>query len=304
MSAPRAIGIDVGGTKILAGLVERDGTVVAVERRPTPVESAEEFLGGLAGVVDALRDDSVAIVGIGIPSTVDQRDGTSVFSVHVPIAHVPLRARGEEYLGLPVVVDNDANAAAVAEWMVGAGKGTSDMIMLTLGTGIGGGLILGGRLYRGSTGAAGELGHMVLEFDGPECQGFCTGRGHLESAASGTRAATLAKEVIGPKAGARELVAAARGGDERAVAAMVDLGRKLGAGMGSIINIFDPELIVIGGGFGEVLDLLLQPALETMRREGLPPGRDRVRVVEAALGENAGMVGAALIAFEELPAHV
>jgi glucokinase len=131
MSAPRAIGIDVGGTKILAGLVERDGTVVAVERRPTPVGSAEEFLGGLAGVVDALRDDSVAIVGIGIPSTVDQRDGTSVFSVHVPIAHVPLRARGEEYLGLPVVVDNDANAAAVAEWMVGAGKGTSDMIMLT-----------------------------------------------------------------------------------------------------------------------------------------------------------------------------
>jgi glucokinase len=110
--------------------------------------------------------------------------------------------------------------------------------------------------------------------------------------------------VIGPEAGAHELVAAARGGDERAVAAMVDLGRKLGAGMGSIINIFDPELIVIGGGFGEVLDLLLQPALETMRREGLPPGRDRVRVVEAALGENAGMVGAALIAFEELPAHV
>ena len=148
MAAQRTIGIDVGGTKILAGVVERDGTVLRTERRETPVESTQAFLEGLAEVVDALRDDSVAAVGIGIPSTIDQRSGSSVFSVHVPIEGLPLRERGEGYLGLPVAIDNDANAAAVAEWTIGAGRGTQHMIMLTLGTGIGGGLILGGRLYR------------------------------------------------------------------------------------------------------------------------------------------------------------
>ena len=300
MSSSRAIGIDVGGTKILAGVVERDGTIVRVERRPTPVDSTEAFLRGLAEVVDALRDDTVAAVGIGIPSTIDQRDGTSVFSVHVPIAGVPLRVRGEEYLRLPVAIDNDANAAAVAEWTIGAGIGTTDMVMLTLGTGIGGGLILGGRLYRGWTGAAAELGHMVIEFDGPECRGFCTGRGHFEQSVSGSAATEIAQKLLGPDAGARELVTAARQGNEGATAAFHEMGRRLGAGIAGLVNIFNPELVVIGGGFGDALDLMLDSALETLRRDGLPPARDLVKMVPAALGEEAGMVGAALIAFETL----
>jgi glucokinase len=303
MAAQRTIGIDVGGTKILAGVVERDGTVLRTERRETPVESTQAFLEGLAEMVDALRDDSVAAVGIGIPSTIDQREGVSVFSVHVPIERVPLRERGESYLGLPVAIDNDANAAAVAEWTIGAGRGTKDMVMLTLGTGIGGGLILGGRLYRGSSGAGAELGHMVLELDGPECRGFCTGRGHFEYFVSGSAANELAEELFGAEADSRALVAAARDGDERAVGALAEMGRKLGAGLGGLVNVFDPEVIVVGGGFGEAaLDLLLEPALETMRRDALPPGRDRVRVVPAELGEDAGMVGAGLIAFETLEA--
>ncbi len=300
MFSSRTIGIDVGGTKILAGVVERDGTVSRVERRPTPIESTEAFLTGLAEIVDSLRDDTVMAVGIGIPSTVDQRDGSSVFSVHVPIAGVPLRERGEHYLGLPVAVDNDANAAAVAEWTVGAGRGTKDMVLLTLGTGIGGGLILGGRLYRGSTGAAAELGHMVIEFDGPECRGFCTGRGHFEQFVSGSAATEIARQLLGDDADARALVAAARAGDERAAGAFVEMGRRLGAGIASLVNIFDPELVVVGGGFGDALDLMLEPALETLARDGMPPARDRVRVVPAALGEQAGMVGAGLIAFEAL----
>jgi glucokinase len=300
MAPSRAIGIDVGGTKILAGLVEADGTIVRTERRETPVTSTEDFLRGLAGVVDSLRDETVATVGIGIPSTIDQRDGTSVFSVHVPIAGVPLRSRAEEHLGLPVAVDNDANAAAMAEWSIGAGRGCEHMIMLTLGTGIGGGLILGGRLYRGWTGAAAELGHMVLEFDGPACRGFCTGRGHFEQSVSGSAAADVARELLGPDAGAHELVAAARSGDDAARAALGEMGRRLGAGIASLVNIFNPELVVIGGGFGVALDLLLQPALETLHRDGLPPARDLVRVVAATLGEEAGMVGAALIAFDAL----
>ncbi|HEU0303990.1 MAG TPA: ROK family protein, partial [Gaiellaceae bacterium] len=300
MAAQRTIGIDVGGTKILAGVVERDGSVLRSERRETPTESTEAFLAGLAEVVDTLRDESVVAVGIGIPSTIDQRTGSSVFSVHVPLEGVPLRERGEHYLGLPVAVDNDANAAAVAEWTVGAGRGTQHMVMLTLGTGIGGGLILGGRLYRGATGAAAELGHIVIEFDGPECRGACTGRGHFERFASGSAADDLARELLGPEADSKQLVAAARDGDERAVRAFVDIGRRLGAGLASLVNAFDPEVVVIGGGFGEALDLMLDPALETMRRDALPPGRDNVRIVPAELGEDAGMVGAGLIAFEAL----
>jgi glucokinase len=300
MAAQRTIGIDVGGTKILAGVVERDGAVFRTERRETPTESTQAFLEGLAEVVDTLRDDSVAAVGIGIPSTIDQRSGSAVFSVHVPLAGVPLRERGETYLGLPVALDNDANAAAVAEWTIGAGRGTQHMIMLTLGTGIGGGLILDGRLYRGASGAAAELGHMVLEFDGPECRGFCTGRGHFEYFASGSAANELADELFGPESDSRQLVAVAQDGDATALDALADMGRKLGAGLASLVNVFDPEVIVIGGGFGEAFDFLLEPALETLRRDALPPGRDTVRVVPAALGEEAGMVGAGLIAFEKL----
>jgi glucokinase len=300
MPSSRAIGIDVGGTKILAGVVERDGTVLRVERRSTPVESAEAFLQGLGEMVDTLRDDMVAAVGIGMPSTIDQRSGTPVFSVHIPLEGVPLRDRVEQQVGVPVAVDNDANAAAVAEWSIGAGQGTKDMLMLTLGTGIGGGLILDGRPYRGWTGAAAELGHMVLEFDGPTCFGSCTGRGHFERFVSGSAAADRARKLLGSESGAPELVAAAREGDARAVAEFEDMGRRLGAGIAGLVNIFNPELVVIGGGFAEALDLLLDPALDTLQRDGLQPARDLVRVVPGTLGEEAGMVGAALIGFEAL----
>ena len=197
MADPRTIGIDVGGTKILAGVVESDGSVLRSERRDTPTESTDAFLAGLADVVDGLRDETVAAVGIGIPSTIDQREGTSVFAVHVPLQGIPLRDRAHEYLGLPVAIDNDANCAAVAEWTIGAGRGTQYMVMLTLGTGIGGGLILGGRLYRGSSGAAAELGHMVLDFDGPLCRGVCTGRGHFEASVSVIAAKELAERLFG-----------------------------------------------------------------------------------------------------------
>jgi glucokinase len=177
------------------------------------------------------------------------------------------------------------------------------MVMLTLGTGIGGGLILGGKLYRGRTGAAAELGHIVLEYDGPECRGFCTGRGHFEYYVSGRAASERAKEVIGPDADAPDLIAAARAGEEAAVEALREMGRRLGAGMASLVNTFDPEVIVIGGGFGVALDLMLDDALDVLKRDGLPPARDHVRVVPAALGEEAGMIGAGLIGYEALDAR-
>src|SRR5438067_4175084 len=185
MAAERAIGVDVGGTKIVAGLVERDGAVVRVERRPTPVESTEALLACLAATVDVVRDDTAAAVGVGLPSAIDQRAGTAVFSVNTPLAGVDVRSWAAERFGLPAAIDNDANCAALAEWRAGAGRGTTDMVMITLGTGIGGGLILGGRLYRGWIGAGAELGHSVVDADGPLCQGACTGHGHLEGLASG-----------------------------------------------------------------------------------------------------------------------
>jgi glucokinase len=203
-----------------------------------------------------------------------------------------------ERFGVPCGVDNDANAAAIAEWQVGAGKGTRFMVMLTLGTGVGGGVILDGRPFRGSSGAAAELGHMVIEHDGRRCQGNCTGRGHIEAYATGGAAASDYGH------DARELVARAVEGDERALEVLNGIARRLGSALGTLVNVFDPELIVIGGGFGEAADeFLLEPAREVMRREALPPGRERVQVVPAALGPAAGVVGAGFVAFEALDAN-
>ena len=193
----------------------------------------------------------------------------------------------------------------MAEWAFGAGRGTRHMVMLTLGTGVGGGLILDGKPYRGAIGAGAELGHMVISLDGPPCQGTCTGRGHLESLASGHAATLAAQEVFGPAVDAHRLVRLAQEGDATAVDVLVTLGRRLGAAIGSLVNIFNPELVVIGGGFSAAGDFLLDPAREILLREALHPARDFVRVVRAELGTAAGLVGAGLVAFEALDAaHV
>src|ERR671929_510388 len=213
----RVIGVDLGGTKILAGVVDRDGTVESRRELPTPLDSQEELLRGLAEAVDDVLSDDVAAIGLGIPSTIDQRSGRAVTSVNVPLVDLDLRAWMRERFGLPVGIDNDANAATLAEWAHGAGRGTRYMVMLTLGTGVGGGLILDGRPYRGAIGAGAELGHMVIDFDGPPCQGACTGHGHLEALASGHAATEAAREAFGPAADARSLVRLAEAGDGRAI---------------------------------------------------------------------------------------
>ena len=295
------IGVDLGGTKILSGLIGRDGRIERRYEIPTPLESQQVLLEGLDAAVEELLDDGVAAIGFGIPSTIDQRAGRAVTSVNVPLADLAFRDRMRGRFGLPVGIDNDANAAAIAEWKTGAGKGTADMVMLTLGTGVGGGVIVAGRPLRGSVGAAGELGHMVLELDGPPCQGACTGRGHLEALASGTAATLAAQEAFGAAADAYRLVRLADDGDETALAILDRIGRRLGAAIGSLVNIFDPELVVIGGGFGAAAkDYLLGPARELVAREALEPGRDTVRIVPAELGSTAGLIGAGFVAFEAL----
>jgi glucokinase len=296
----RAIGVDVGGTKIAAGVVDREGRIEGRVEQETPVGSQDELLDRLGETVDDLLSEDVAAIGFGLTSRIDQRAGRVVGSVHIPLEGIDFRGRMRERFSVPVGIDNDANAAAIAEWKVGAGRGARDMVMLTLGTGIGGGLILDGKPYRGSIGAGAELGHMVLLYGGELCGGGCTGHGHFEQLASGSAADEAAEEILGAGKTARDLVCAAREGDAEALAALQEIGRRLGAGIGSLVNIFQPELVVLGGGFGKELDLFLEAALGSMREEALDPGRDLVRVVPAELGPDAGIVGAAFVGFEAL----
>jgi glucokinase len=297
--AERAIGIDVGGTKIAGGVIDRKGKILHRIEWPTPTESQDELLDAFDQVVSELMVDGVGAVGFGLPSTIDQRVGRVVGSVNIPLADFDFRDRMADRLSVPVALDNDGNVAAIAEWKIGAGRGANHMIMLTLGTGIGSGLILDGKPYRGSVGAGAEIGHMVLQYGGERCSGIhCTGHGHFEQLVSGRAADRMAAQILGAEATGRELVGAAREGNADALEAVRELGRRLGAGIGSLVNVFNPEVVVIGGGFSQARDLFLEPALETMKVEALPPGRDLVRVVPALLGPDAGLVGAGFVGLE------
>jgi glucokinase len=301
LAEPKVIGVDVGGTKVLAAVVSREGSLEAQLERPTDVSSEEALLAMLDSVVEELRtgDRDVAALGFGLPSRIDQRRGRAVASVNVPLIDVDFRDRMRERHGLPVEIDNDANAATIAEWHAGAAQGAEHVVMLTLGTGVGGGLILDGKPYRGATGGGAELGHIVLELDGPPCR--CGGRGHLESFATGVAADHVARERIGPESNAHDLVRRAQAGEPEAVAALAGIGRYLGAGIASFVNALEPEVVVIGGGFGEAAgDFLLGSAREVLARDGLSPARETVRIVEAQLGRDAGVIGAGMLGFEAL----
>jgi glucokinase len=293
------IGVDLGGTKIAVGLVDRSGEVVEAHELPTPLTSQDDLLAALATGIARLPHDDVAAIGIGVPSRIDQQAGVAEGSVNIPLAGLPLRDWLEERYGWPAAIENDANAAALAEWTLGAGRGSDTMIMLTLGTGVGGGLVIGGRPFRGWA----EVGHVVIEFDGPPCQGTCTGRSHLEALCSGHAADAVARQVLGEGMTARDLVSRAQEGDARAREALAGIGRRLGAGIGSLVNIFRAELVVVGGGFSAAGELLFEPAREIVRREALAPLGDRVRIVQAQMGAAAGIVGAGLVAFEALDAR-
>lgn len=296
----RVIGVDVGGTKMLAGLVEQDGAVARTVERPSEASSQDDLLGELDALVEELLGEDVGALGFGLPSRIDQSRGRAVSSTHLPLADLDFRTRMQERFDLPVAIENDAHAATIAEWRLGAGRGTRHLLMLTLGTGVGGGLILDGKPYRGAIGTGGELGHIVVDFDGPPCTGSCTGHGHLEYFASGSAADRVAQELYGNGATGRELVTRAREGDQGAMDALAEIGRLLGAGIGTFVNIFNPELVVIGGGFSVAGDLLLEPAREVVMEEAVTPNGELAEIVLAQLGPEAGLVGAGLAAFEAL----
>jgi glucokinase len=300
VEALRVIGVDVGGTKTLAAVVDRDGTIEQQVVRPTDVSSQDALLACLDAIVEEVRGDrEIAALGFGIPSRVDQRSGRAVASVNIPLADVDFRDRMHERHGLPVGIDNDANAATIGEWKAGAAKDARNVVMLTLGTGVGGGLILDGKPFRGATGVGAELGHIVIGIGGPPCG--CGGHGHLESYAAGRAADRAAQKLYGEGSEGHELVERGTKGEAEAVEALAEIGRHLGAGIASLVNVFEPELVVIGGGFGSSAgDLLLGPAREVLAVEGLEPARDTVRIVLAELGFRAGVIGAGMVGFEAL----
>jgi glucokinase len=284
------IGVDLGGTKILAGVLDEAGQIEELRERPTPTASQEELFDALVEAVSDLRGPGIEAVGFGIPARIDQRTGMALGAVNTPIHDVPLRAELEGRLGMTCGVINDGSAAALAEFVHGAGRGTRDLVLLTLGTGVGGGFVFGGQLYRGWS----EVGHMVIVEGGVPCQGACTGRGHVEGYCSGLAADRRARELLGPEASAHDLVA-------RRHPALEEIGRHLGAAISSLVNLFDPDVVVVGGGFGVAAgELLLVPAREVMRYDALSPAGVTVRLEIAELGPAAGVIGAGLVAFEAL----
>ena len=314
MSESETIGVDLGGTKMLVGVL--DGTEILWESHEASTgQSEDELVELLVREICEARDarPEVTAVGLGIPATIDHDRGVAVSAVNLPLADLPIRDLISDRVGLPVFVDNDANVAALAESLFGAASGKPNVVMLTIGTGIGGGLILGGEVYRGATGAGGELGHTVIQADGPPCQGNCPNHGCVEALASGTalgREGLAAAEsspdsvlgkllAAGEKIDGKAVTEVAIAGDETAIGVFELIGSRLGVACSSFANIFQPDAIVVGGGVIAAGDLLLDPVRREVRERALNP-MNRTPILEATLGNDAGMIGAAALARTEL----
>lgn len=305
-----AVGIDIGGTKIAAGVVDDDGTLLASTRRDTNPDEPREIEDAVVDAVAELRGSfEVSGVGVAAAGFVDPTRSKVLFAANLAWRDYPLKDVLQERLGLDVVVENDANAAGWAEFRFGAGRDVNDMVMLTVGTGLGGAVVVGGRLVRGAAGAGGEVGHMRMVPNGRACG--CGHDGCWEMYSSGSalvretraalatdpeRARTLlelaggkAKRVTGP-----HVTQAAKAGDPLSIEMLADLGRWLGSGMAALSALLDPRMYVVGGGVGEAGDMLLGPAREVLENELFARAqRPLPEVVLATLGNDAGVVGAA-----------
>jgi glucokinase len=315
MAADCVIGVDLGGTKLLAGVVDPE---LNVHHRAQRRARGDDEAGVLGTIVDAVReareahDGAIAAVGVGIPSLIDPERGLANSTVHLPLQDVPVRDLLAERLGLPVWLDNDANAALLAEHRAGTARGASDAVMLTIGTGIGGAVLVAGRLVRGAGGGAGEWGHTVIEAGGPPCD--CGSAGCLEALASGTALGREAERLArsSPGSGLGEALAAGRDitgmlatelahdGDECARRAVALVGERLGVGVANVVNALNPQVVVIGGGVIAAGELLLGPVRDVVARQALAPSARDVRVEPAWFGEESGMLGAALLALDGL----
>lgn len=318
---PTAIGVDIGGTKVAAGIVDADGVVLARTRRDTPHRSTqarvvEDVICDAVGELIDRADEQPVAVGIGAAGFVAADRATVVFAPHLSWRHEPLRERLATRIPVPVFVDNDANAACWAEWRFGKAAGESHLVMVTLGTGIGGAMLVDGRIQRGRFGIAGEFGHMQIVPDGHRCE--CGNRGCWEQYASGRALVREARTLIAAQSPlAADLSAlvggdpakvtgplitdAARAGDPVAAELLVEIGTWLGVGLAGLASAIDPGTFVIGGGVSAAGRLLLDPAREAFRKHLAGRGyRPEARIIGAALGNEAGLVGAADLARTEV----
>ena len=316
MAARRVIGVDLGGTKLLAGAVDPALRVHHRTQRTVTGLDQRSLLDVAADAVSEASDSAgggIEAVGFGIPALMDRRDGTAVVGINTPLHDLAFADVMAERLGLPVFVDNDGNAAALAEHRAGAAQGAAEAIVITLGTGIAGGLILRDEIYRGAFGAAGELGHMVIEFDGPACHGNCPNHGCAEVYCSGTALAQEARRLgaLRPGSGLARLLTdgtldgprvteLAYDGDRAAIEAIQLIGARLGIVVANLLNIFNPSVVVIGGGVIAAGELLLVPARAVVAERVLGFLRHDVTIAAARFGVEAGMVGAAALAYDEI----
>ncbi|GAB4277436.1 MAG: ROK family protein [Coriobacteriia bacterium] len=315
MHASLAIGVDVGGTKISAGLVERDGRVLSETTVPTPDS-------GPFGIIDAVIDvtqevsakaqpGEIAGIGLGLPAQVDYLKQSIEFCTNLPLTGVDVRSLVMSRLKHPVTIDNDGNTAALGEFRFGAAKDVRDFLMVTIGTGVGGGLLVRGQPYRGHRGLSGELGHVVVDLEGPKCP--CGGRGHLEAYVAGPAIAAKGREAAATFKGAAILEAAggdidavtaesvkkaARAGDEVAIRILSQAGHILGRALVGFVNLLNPRLIVIGGGVGGDCTFMRERAAEAIEEEAMAGRRD-VHLVLSELGSDGGVLGAAVLAFDD-----
>jgi glucokinase len=303
-----AIGVDVGGTKIAAAVVTPEGEVLNEVRYPSSGPK-ERLLSSMARSVNEVRDGfEVGGVCLAVPGTVSTVENKIIDAPNLhAIEGIPLKDELEERTGLTTTVENDANAAAWGEFRFGAGSEVSHLIFITLGTGVGGGVISHGVLLRGAQGAGGEMGHITIQATGPRCG--CGNHGCLEALASGTAIARRAREVaseepdsaLGQLAVERavlgeDVAGLARQGDEAAISVLRETGVWLGIGLAGFVNVFNPEVIAIGGGAARAGDLILDAARHEVRLRAMSPSRDLVKIKEATLGADSGVLGAAALA--------
>jgi glucokinase len=306
-------GIDIGGTKIAGAVVDGDGEVLEEARVESPATDPEAIEAAVAGLVARLAArQSVTAVGVGAAGYIDADRSTVLFAPNIAWRDEPLGRDLSRLTGLPVTIENDANAAAWGEFRYGAGRDVEDQLMITVGTGVGGGVIAGGRLLRGGYGVAGEIGHLCVVPDGRQCG--CGNRGCFEQYGSGSALVRAAREAaVGPSLLARDLLeraggdpggitgplitAAAQDGDRFAIEQLRSLGQWLGHGIASLVAVLDPAVIVIGGGVSEAGDLLLDPIRDTFANTLTGRGyRPQAEIRPAVLGNRAGMIGAADLA--------
>lgn len=301
------LGIDLGGTKIGTGLVNLNGEVVAEDYRPTEAHKGldaviERMIAAGREVIAraAVPHDQIVAIGVGAPGPMNIPEGILVEPPNLPgWRNVPIRRLMQDALHLPTYLENDANAAGIGEYLYGAGRGTRHMIYVTVSTGIGGGLILNGKIYHGVTGGAGEIGHMTVLPNGPRCG--CGNRGCLEALASGTAIAREGQALlergvptlITAPVTAKGVVEAMRQGDPYAREIVEQAMYYLGIGMANMVNLFNPELIVIGGGLSHIGDTLLAPVQRGIATHAFSSAAQQVRVCLAELGDQVGIVGAA-----------